>query len=150
MKIRHIETTIEINRPIVDVFRYFCRPENLNDITPPFLDFTILTPTPVVMQQEARIDYKLRLFGVPFRWQTLIHQWQPPFYFKDQQARGPYKLWRHDHFFEEKDGKVIMVDKIEYAIPGGIFEPLIYHLFVKHWLKKILSYRTAQTIKIFS
>ena len=66
------------------------------------------------------LDYRLRLHGVPFRWRTVIETWEPPHYFHDTQARGPYRLWQHEHFFEpEGEGATVIRDRLRYALPLG-------------------------------
>ena len=79
---------------------FFTDTRNLETLTPPFLRFKVLTPD-IVMRQGARIDYRLRLRGVPFRWQSEITAWEPNVRFKDEQRRGPYTYWRHVHLFRE-------------------------------------------------
>lgn len=61
----------------------------------------------------SRIDYALRLFGLPFTWRTRITQWKPGESFVDEQESGPYALWRHTHRFEsllDKRGRMRFTD----------------------------------------
>ena len=62
------ETTSEIQLPIEQVFAFFSAAENLQRITPPELHFQVMTPSPITLEIGALIDYRLRLFGVPFTW----------------------------------------------------------------------------------
>ena len=46
--------------------------------------------------------YSVLLFH-PMRWQSEITAWDPPFRFVDEQVRGPYRTWVHEHLFVERD-----------------------------------------------
>lgn len=124
--------------PIGRVFSFFADAANLGVITPPWLHFTILTPLPITMRVGALIDYRLRVHGLPLRWQTEITGWEPPYRFVDEQRRGPYRLWVHTHTFEERDGGTLCRDQVDYAVPGGA---LIDRLFVRRDVKAIFAYR---------
>ena len=115
-----------------DVFPFFADAGNLVRITPPEL--------PIEMRVGALIDYRLTLFGVPFGWRTRISRWDPPNSFCDEQIRGPYAEWVHEHEFIEDKGGTRMEDRVQYALPlgplGGIALPL-----VRRELARIFDYR---------
>ena len=89
MKVRHLERELWLPRPIVEIFTFFANPANLETLTPPWLKFQILTPRPLEMFVGTLIDYRLRVRGVPMRWQSEITVWEPPFCFTDEQRRDP-------------------------------------------------------------
>lgn len=124
-----LETETLLAHPREEVFPFFAAAENLERITPPELGFRIITPTPVRMAEGQLIDYRLRLFGVPFRWRTRISVWDPPFRFVDEQLRGPYHTWVHLHEFREVDGGTLMLDQVRYRLPlhplGSAALPLV-------------------------
>lgn len=111
------------------VFAFFCDASNLERITPPELHFHIETPRPIQMAEGARIDYRLRLFYLPFMWKTKISLWDPPHRFVDVQIQGPYKLWVHTHLFYEYGGVTTIRDEVRYLLPlwpaGEIVHPLV-------------------------
>ncbi len=121
-----------------DLFPFFADARNLEKITPPWLGFQVLTPEPIVMGRGTFIDYTLRWHRVPLRWRTEITAWQPPTRFVDEQIRGPYRLWRHEHLFTAAKGGTSMTDRVEYAVPGG---RLVHRLFVKADVERIFAYR---------
>ena len=128
-------------KPLDEVFPFFADAYRLQDLTPPFLDFRVLTPRPVEMYRGTKIDYRLKLHGIPIRWKSEISEWQPPVRFVDRQLKGPYRLWHHLHTFEECDGGTLVRDLVDYAVPGG---RLIHWLVVRRDLVKIFEYRRQQ------
>ena len=133
--------THTIDLPRQDVFEFFADAGNLERITPPELNFHIITPQPIDIKQGTLIDYKLKMRGIPIKWRTEISVWEPPFRFVDQQLRGPYNQWIHTHTFTElSPTQTLMEDEVRYRLP---LEPLgdIAHFFVKKELAYIFDYR---------
>lgn len=121
------------------VFAFFADAANLDRLTPPWLHFQILSQLPIVMSTGTRIDYKLKLRGVPLYWQSEITVWNPPYTFQDVQRRGPYLLWEHTHRFEAvRQGATIVTDEVSYRVPGG---SVINALLVRPDLERIFRYR---------
>ena len=137
-----LETATSLPLPVDEVFGFFANAENLQRITPPELAFRILTPTPIDIGEGTIIDYRLRLFGVPFSWRTRIVQWQPNARFIDEQVSGPYRSWRHVHTFAECEEGTRMTDRVEYRLPlqpaGALALPL-----VRRQLDRIFRYRAS-------
>jgi hypothetical protein len=127
-----------VPRPLSEVFPFFAQAENLQCLTPPFLDFRILTPLPIAMQQGARIDYRIRLRGLPMRWRTRISAWQPPHRFADEQISGPYRVWWHEHLFAEHEGGTLITDRVVYKAPLAL---IAHPLMVRRELARIFDYR---------
>lgn len=124
-------------RPRDEVFQFFSDAGNLEALTPPWLHFEILTPT-VVLRAGARIDYRLRLYGIPLRWQSEISRWEPPDCFVDEQRRGPYRRWVHTHTFAEERGVTRVGDAVEFEVPlAWLTGP-----FVMRDVRKIFAFRT--------
>jgi ligand-binding SRPBCC domain-containing protein len=139
-----LETETLLPMPVAEVFPFFSAAENLEAITPPELHFSVLTPTPIVIDVGTLIDYRLRLFGIPFRWRTRIPMWQPPRRFVDEQQRGPYRYWHHEHCFEPVHGGTLMRDIVHYRLPlHPLSLPVL--LLVRRQLQRIFAYR-ARTI----
>jgi ligand-binding SRPBCC domain-containing protein len=122
------------------VFAFFAEATNLERITPPELGFKLVTPGPLPLSAGTRIDYRLRLFGLPFSWQSEIQRWDPPEAFVDIQRRGPYKHWVHTHRFREEQGATTIEDEVQYALPYAPLGELVYPL-VYLQLRRIFRYR---------
>ncbi len=146
---REFALNLELCLPLPrhELFPFFAEARNLETLTPPWLRFEVLTPAPIQMQAGVRIDYQLRLHGLPLRWQSEITAWDPPHRFVDEQRRGPYRRWIHEHRFEEHTGGTRCVDHVRYAVFGG---GLIERLFICRDLERIFAFRQATLRKLFS
>ncbi|MCC5834023.1 MAG: SRPBCC family protein [Opitutales bacterium] len=134
----HAEIELPLN--LDTVFEFFSKAENLERITPSELKFRILNPTPVPMQVGTLIDYRLQLFGMPFKWSSLISEWDPPHSFTDEQVKGPYALWVHRHSFEPTENGTRIRDHVRYRLPLSPLGDLALPL-VKLQLRRIFAHR---------
>jgi len=141
-----LERDVVVARPIQEVFRFFAEPKNLNQLTPPWLDFHIVACSTPAIGPGTLIDYKLKLHGLPLRWRSRITAWNPPYGFADEQLRGPYRTWIHHHAFEDLGGSTRCRDSVRYAVLGG---SIVNRLFVARDVNRIFDYRTEQLSKIF-
>lgn len=146
MKRHRFQADIFLPRSLEEVFSFFSDARNLETLTPPWLHFEILTPTPVEMGAGTMIDYRLRLHGLPLRWRSEVTLWEPPQRFVDEQRRGPYRLWIHEHTFAPGDGGTWVRDRIDYAIWGGAF---VQRLLVAPDLERIFDYRHKRLLELF-
>lgn len=145
MKTYCLEATTSLAAPLEQVFPFFADAENLQVLTPTWLDFRIVE-SPSAMTKGATIDYRLRIRGVPLRWRSEITVWDPPHRFVDEQRKGPYRLWIHEHDFEPHEGGTRCRDRLTYAVPGG---PLVHRLLVRSDLLRLFDYRRRRLIERF-
>ena len=146
MRLFALDMSLWLPQPIEHVFSFFAEAANLEGLTPPWLRFKIFTPLPIEMAVGTRIDYRLRYRGVPLRWRTEILAWEPPHWFVDSQIKGPYRRWVHEHMFLERDGGTLVVEQVEYALPGGA---LTNALLIGRDLDRIFAYREQRLLDIF-
>jgi ligand-binding SRPBCC domain-containing protein len=133
-------------KPRAEVFPFFSEARNLEELTPPWLKFEVLTPAPIMMRPGLLIDYQIKIHGIPIRWRTEIIAWEPPHRFVDVQLTGPYTLWHHTHTFEERDGGTLCRDEVRYRPRGGA---LTNWLFVRRDVESIFQYRRKRLEEIF-
>lgn len=139
---------IEINK----AWDFFSSPKNLARITPPELDFNILTQTDEEKEiyEGMLIEYTVKpLFGIPVKWKTKITKVDKPNKFTDDQQKGPYKKWEHTHTFYEKDNGVLMTDLVIYELPFGLLGDLVHKLLVRKKVAHIFAYRKEVLKKMF-
>ena len=124
------------------LWQFISRPENLNEITPPEMDFTILSDVPDEMYSGLLIQYrvKLPLLGTS-DWVTEIKHIIPGRQFVDEQRIGPYKFWYHYHALEEVEGGVMMTDRVSYQPPYGILGKAANRLMIRRQLDSIFDFR---------
>ncbi|MFL6310949.1 MAG: SRPBCC family protein [Terriglobales bacterium] len=139
----------QVSRPLEEVFEFFSRAENLEALTPPWLNFKIRGVKPLLVQQGTLIDYSLSVRGIPLRWTSEIVEWDPPHGFVDLQLRGPYKLWRHEHRFEARDGGTLISDTINFALPLGFVGRLAYKIKVQSDVQEIFAFCKKQIHALF-
>lgn len=149
---RVLTSTQRFERGRDEVFAFFAAAENLEQLTPAWLRFRILTPRPIAMHDGALIDYTIRLRGVPIRWRTRIAAWDPPRRFVDEQVRGPYAFWRHEHVFEQDGDGTVMTDRVEYTVPLGTTWAgrAIDRLLVRPDVTRIFEYRHEAMAALFA
>jgi ligand-binding SRPBCC domain-containing protein len=133
-----LEASVRLPGRREEVFEFFANAGNLERLTPPSLRFRILTPRPIEMRQGALIDYELQIRGVPAGWRSVISVWDPPRTFVDEQLRGPYRWWRHEHLFIDEGDETLILDRVKYGVPGG---RLVNRLFVAGELMNIFKFR---------
>lgn len=146
----HLRTEQTLDAPLDRVFAFFSDARNLEAITPPFLKFKITSPLPMEMRVGAQIDYSLRLRGVRFAWGSRITAWEPSVRFVDEQLKGPYRLWVHEHAFRavEAGRRTVVADHVQYAVPGWALESAVNAMLVRPQLDAIFAYRATATKRL--
>jgi len=141
-RLYHFERSQIIALPRPETFAFFSNPHHLEAITPSFVHFKFLREPPPEFQGGSVLMYRIRILGVPFRWQSIIEAWEPPLRFVDLQVKGPYAYWRHIHDFEEiGERRTRARDRIDFALPLGRLGIFAYRLFVNRMLSRIFDYR---------
>lgn len=121
-RIFEFKKTTFIPCSIDEAWAFFSNPHNLKRITPPEMNFKIVSDTENKTYAGQIIQYKVTpLFGITMSWTTLISTCKPPYFFVDEQVEGPYHFWHHQHLFCPKDGGVEMTDILHYGLPFSFF-----------------------------
>jgi ligand-binding SRPBCC domain-containing protein len=141
-----LRSSVVLRHSREDLFNFFSDAFQLEQLTPKWLNFRILTSAPIEIRRGCLIDYSIRLHGIPIRWQTEISSWDPPFSFTDRQLKGPYRLWEHLHTFETVPEGTLAKDEVRYRVLGG---RLINRFFVQKDLERIFEFRRAKMIELF-
>ncbi len=149
MKVHELVRRQRLQRPLADVFEFFAEARNLEQITPPWLKFGLEHQSTREIRAGTRLEYRLRLHGVPLRWVSVIEEWEPGRRFADRQLDGPYRLWHHTHEFTSDGAGTIVSDKVRYALPLGRLGELA-HPWVARDLDRIFAYRHESVSRLVS
>jgi ligand-binding SRPBCC domain-containing protein len=138
-----------VPQPLVQTFEFFSKAENLEQLTPPWLNFRILSVDPTPVQKGTLIRYSLRWRVFRIHWTSEIVEWEPPVRFVDVQLRGPYKLWHHQHSFSAERNGTLITDEVHYSLPFGVLGSIAHTLKVKSDVEKIFAYRRDAVRRLF-
>jgi ligand-binding SRPBCC domain-containing protein len=129
---------------------FFSSPKNLKIITPDYMGFETLVEIPEKMYAGLMIEYEVKpLMGIPMKWITEITHVDELKFFVDEQRKGPYKIWHHEHHFKQVENGIEMTDIVSYEVPFGILGKLAHPLIVKSKLNQIFDYRFKKVVEIF-
>jgi ligand-binding SRPBCC domain-containing protein len=129
---------------------FFSDPKNLSKITPQSMGFIVRTELPDKMYEGLMIEYTVRpMLGIPMNWITEIKTVKNHSFFVDEQRKGPYRIWHHEHHFKEVEGGVEMTDIVSYELPLGFLGRLMHPILVKNKLKEIFDYRRQKVDELF-
>lgn len=132
------------------VWEYFCDPKNLNAITPPDMNFEILSGGNIRMYEGQLIEYRVEFVrGLRSRWLTEIAHVRECEYFVDEQRIGPYRFWYHEHVFGKISSGTLMKDRVTYAVPIGFLGDMFNRVGIAERLKSIFDYRRKKIIELF-
>jgi len=125
-----------------EAWKFFATPKNLNEVTPDDMVFEIISELPETMYAGLLINYRLKpMFNIPINWWTEITHIKEKEYFVDEQRKGPYRIWHHEHHFKAVNGGVLMTDILHYDIGKWIVGRIAGKLFVDKKVKGVFEYR---------
>ena len=135
-----LEREAVVAAPLDATFDFFSNAANLERLTPPWLNFRILSPLPGAIGEGTIIDYQIRLYGVPIPWRTRIDVWEPGRRFVDRQLAGPYRWWHHEHRFESVGLGTRVIDVVRYRPRAARLSGAL----VKRDVNRIFAFRAAE------
>lgn len=94
-----------------------------------------------LVEVNDTITWRAKHFGVYQKLTSHITDLEKPSYFADEMVKGAFKRFRHEHFFSEENGIVIMKDLFDYCSPLGVLGKLADVLFLKKYRTVFLEKR---------
>ena len=135
MKIYVLECEMLAPVSVREAFEFLQDPHNLARIMPPTVHFRITNLDRIEMRKGAEIEYEIRWAGIPIAGKRIITEYEPPFFFVDEQVRGPYRYWRHRYSFRPSEGGTVVGDRVEYALPFGWLGRIAHRVAVRKQLR---------------
>ncbi|MFD0791836.1 SRPBCC family protein [Microbacterium insulae] len=90
------------------------------------------------------VTWRARHFGIWFTMTSKITELDKPSRFVDQQVRGPFKTFVHEHRFESVGGGCRMTDTITVGSP--IFGRLAERMVLVPYLRRLITRRNRHLI----
>lgn len=127
---------LPVHRPVA--FELFSEPRALDQLTPSWFRLEPSAPVPRPLAAGVEIRYRLRWRGLPLGWTSRLTDWREPDFLAYEQARGPFRYFRHEHLFRPVDGGTEIEDRALFRGPGG---RLVDRLVVGPELQRIFACR---------
>lgn len=89
------------------------------------------------------VTWRARHFGMPFRMTSTITALEEPHRFIDEQVKGPFKDFRHEHVFSTADGVTTMSDHVTFTAPLGPLGRIAEQLVLGRYLKRLIAERNT-------
>ena len=153
---KQIEQTIEIAAPLETVFALFADIRNHTRLSPPETRERLLDPGDIPMRLGTVVTLQGKYGGAYWTLRGKIIGWEPPgqphpdrAWFQDEQVRGPFALWRHDHWFQSlPDGGTRLTDRFTFAAPFGPLGQLVERVWLVPRMTHLMAHiqQAAQRI----
>ena len=96
-----------------------------------------------IMGLGDAVTWRARHFGLMFRMTSAITEYEYPCRFVDEQQRGPFRRWRHEHTFTAADSGTRMIDVAQFRSPLGPAGAMADYLVLDRYMRRLLSQRNA-------
>jgi len=96
-----------------------------------------------IMGLGDAVTWRARHFGLMFRMTSAITEYEYPCRFVDEQQRGPFRRWRHEHTFTATDAGTRMIDVAQFRSPLGPAGAMADYLVLDRYMRRLLSQRNA-------
>jgi ligand-binding SRPBCC domain-containing protein len=137
-----LERQQRIHTSIEQAWDFLRDPANLDRITPPDLQFRIVSDVPPVMYNGLIVEYRITipLIGT-HTWVTEIKHIREGHSFVDEQRLGPYRFWYHYHEIQKDGEGVLLIDRVSYQPPFSLLGRLLHWLYIRKNLERIFEFR---------
>tara|TARA_B100000795_G_scaffold225955_2_gene181823 strand:- start:127 stop:603 length:477 start_codon:yes stop_codon:yes gene_type:complete len=94
-----------------------------------------------LIEMNESVTWRAKHFGVYQKLTSIITAYERPNYFVDEMQKGAFKRFKHEHHFEELNGKTLMIDLFDYQSPLGFLGKIADKLFLEKYMTELLIER---------
>lgn len=87
------------------------------------------------------VTWSARHFGIRFRLTSRITEYVRPTRFVDEQVAGPFKHWWHEHAFVADGDATVMIDRVHFEAPFGVFGRIVDRLVLARYMRNLIAQR---------
>lgn len=138
--VRRLECGVDAD----ELFRWHARPGAFERLLPPWENVRLTSP-PAELREGAQQEVAVRYGPLERRWLSRITRVEPGSGFADEQVRGPFARWRHEHSMRGDGGGSVLEDRVDFALPGWGLGDLVAGGFVRRRLERAFAYRHRVT-----
>ncbi len=144
-----LEFSTEIQTTSKELFYFHVNFNNVTIVTPPMIKVRFLL-VPERMEIGSKLIVEVNQFGFWLPWEITVEKLEPYSLMVDYQSgRGPFRSWRHEHIFQEKNQRTILTDRITYSLPFGKLGSIFNAIFMRNIQRLIFGYRHKKTKEYF-
>jgi ligand-binding SRPBCC domain-containing protein len=89
------------------------------------------------------VTWRARHFGIGWTMTSQITELEEPTRFVDEQLRGPFKVFRHEHRFRPIAAGTEMLDDISFVAPLGALGWIVERSLLSWYLPRLIRQRNA-------
>ncbi|SFR92046.1 hypothetical protein SAMN05428970_3878 [Agromyces sp. CF514] len=97
---------------------------------------------------DETVTWRARHFGIRFTMTSRITSLDQPNRFVDEQVRGPFRSFHHEHAFAVDGAETVMVDTLTIASP--VFGRLAERLVLVPYLRRLITERNRYLVESLS
>ncbi|MEM8930634.1 MAG: TIGR01777 family oxidoreductase [Acidobacteriota bacterium] len=124
---------------------WHARPGAFDRLAPPWQSLRILRRNPD-LSDGSELEFRIGLGPFGMRWLARHSNVEPGVGFVDEQIRGPFASWRHEHRFEAiDDASCRLIDRVDYRLPLSTLSDRLAGGFVHGDLTALFAWRRRVT-----
>lgn len=134
----------ELDHPVEEVFAWHTRPGAFERLVPPWERVAVRERSGGI-RPGGRVVLGLGRGPAEMTWELEHTEFEQDRLFVDEQVKGPFSRWRHEHRFEPIGGdRCAVIDEVDWAPPLGSAGRALGGRFVEPSLERLFTFRHAR------